>query len=529
MFLQRGWLLGPRAWLAGTAHTSCHNEWHYQINIRIFARLDVSRANRVVTKVRSVGVSGYYHRNIRYRPNLEEKIGRNLLCSCRGEFLLSEKTHILADRSGFRVNLRLILIVSLCFLPLAMTGCTSPRKVRPGEPYVGPQPLLTCIERNPWKTALGSDTPYFALYDDGQVIYLHRTREGQHVYVTTKISSDQLKALLKDFELTDDFYDLEDEYVVVLGTGQPKTVFYLSDGKRSKLVTVYGPVWDRYTHRLADVERWRGPDKLPPGLARLCVKTREYRNDEATLWVPKYLEILVRRNVFGRLPSDWPQRWPRIEDEMVWNHGDLTSVFVSGVELEKAQDYAQQHAEVFRTGLGAWVSTIRYVFPNEPSWTDREWGIAKEKKPAVQEKLKSVVVTDQPIPKTVKKIKSSKPSFPRSTADNKRTKPRETTVRSSKKTASPSKYRPARPNDWSLSNLGSPTKTRKRSSTPTVGEGEDEEKVEPQPRPRRRKQKKKSRRIRARDDRDQSEEYRRQPFQPDVRRDHDIPVLEIND
>jgi len=283
---------------------------------------------------------------------------------------------------------------------LPFLGCSSPSRVtRPEEPYKGPVPLAVLIERSPWMVAVGSDTPFFALYDNGLVIYLHQSRDGEEVYVSEKLSSKQFKKLRNQLKPTKAFLNLKSEYVTVLGSNQPRTIFYLSDGTQSKLVTVYGPVWNRYTQRLDKVEGWRGPDNLPTILGRLCEKAKKYRHPKATVWVPNYFELMVHPNMFGSLPRHWPKHWPGLADKLAWDHGDLTSVFVPGADYEHVQNYAHEHSDVVPLRMGASISTVRYVFPNEPMWLDHEWGIAKE---VTSDALPSI-----PIAKSVEQVTKS--------------------------------------------------------------------------------------------------------------------------
>src|SRR5438105_1046835 len=46
----------------------------------------------------------------------------------------------------------------------------------PAPRRTGPQPLLVLWESSPWRMVIGSDTPTFAFYSDGRVIYQRHTR-----------------------------------------------------------------------------------------------------------------------------------------------------------------------------------------------------------------------------------------------------------------------------------------------------------------------------------------------------------------
>ena len=53
-----------------------------------------------------------------------------------------------------------------------------------------PTPLIVLIERDPWLMVIGSDSPSFALYDDGTLIYLKTFESGKKEYFYVSLDND---------------------------------------------------------------------------------------------------------------------------------------------------------------------------------------------------------------------------------------------------------------------------------------------------------------------------------------------------
>src|SRR3954469_24651561 len=59
-----------------------------------------------------------------------------------------------------------------------------------------PSPVLVMLTSNPWAAVIGADSPNFALYDDGTVIY--RTRDG---YNSVKLNPAEQQAFSRQMDL----------------------------------------------------------------------------------------------------------------------------------------------------------------------------------------------------------------------------------------------------------------------------------------------------------------------------------------
>jgi hypothetical protein len=77
----------------------------------------------------------------------------------------------------------------ICFTASAQAqNCSNQETAHPAFKGTGTEPLVLLTEYNPWAMAIGSDTPTFALYADGTVIYWQGDRtSGKYVTFSHKL------------------------------------------------------------------------------------------------------------------------------------------------------------------------------------------------------------------------------------------------------------------------------------------------------------------------------------------------------
>ena len=118
---------------------------------------------------------------------------------------------------------------------------------KPSKPY----PLVILIERNPWLAVTGSDSPTFALYETGLVVFLNREarREcnpaGEPVfnirYFSVILDEKENADLLASLSLDQSFRDLKENYTVTLYDGVDRTLWTFVDRAVARAVSAIGP------------------------------------------------------------------------------------------------------------------------------------------------------------------------------------------------------------------------------------------------------------------------------------------------
>lgn len=242
------------------------------------------------------------------------------------------------------------------------------------EPFAGPKPLVVLINSDPWAMVIGSDTPRVVVYEDGEVIFAKRTKEGlayHHLILDQKALGEVHERLKPVLALK----DLKPHYDMRPGwTDQPMAMLYIRDGARAIATTVYG-LRDSSTPLAGG-----GASELPAGL-RATAPPREllglhewlcqldYRNSQA--WTPRYIEVMLWDYSYAPDPStQWPAGWPGLHSTRTIKRGDAYSIFLDGTQLSALREFLatlkpKGAVEVDGKKMAA---SWRYTFPSEPIW-----------------------------------------------------------------------------------------------------------------------------------------------------------------
>ncbi|OQX16558.1 MAG: hypothetical protein BWK80_40075 [Desulfobacteraceae bacterium IS3] len=238
----------------------------------------------------------------------------------------------------------------------------------------GSRPSAVMIERNPWLNVPGSDTPRVALYDDGTLVYLKKYDKEHPFYMVKALDRESLKKLRKSVCLTDNFMKLDRYYRLTDITDITGVDIYMSDGKRSKAVSVYGlrqktpelpAAWLPYEMQY--------PDKLPDEFLKVYNAMTDIGYQDAGVWIPAYIEILIWPYEHSPAkPLPWPEKWPSPKDPLTRKHGNLYSLYMDGMKLGDLKilfSKLKQNQTVLIDDR-RWSVSYRFVFPCESVWNN---------------------------------------------------------------------------------------------------------------------------------------------------------------
>lgn len=235
---------------------------------------------------------------------------------------------------------------------LLVVGVSGGRLATAQDEADTPLPLLVLIEFDPWGMVLGSDSPTFALYDNGLVIYRY---DGG--YYSIQLDAAPSGDLLGRFGVTAAFGELEDYYDTVLMTDQPSNGLHVwQDGQR-KTVWVYGDL-------RADPE---ARSATPSAFLDIFDQVAAFDDARAMPWLPEFLEVMI-------WPFDtseaavWPSEWPNLSSEStIVRYADQYSIFVPSMYYA---DYLALRfsADAVRLNGETWAFALRFPFPAETLW-----------------------------------------------------------------------------------------------------------------------------------------------------------------
>ena len=214
--------------------------------------------------------------------------------------------------------------------------------------------LLT--EYNPWAMAVGSDTPTFALYADGAVIYWHGDRRSGQ-YLTARFPSSQVAQLLSaarpnDAEGFKACYSIEED------TDQPTNVLIVKTGQGYKTIEVYGAI-----RNLGNLP----PSSLPTGLQTAFHTLLAFDTAESRTWQPPYFEVIIWPFTYAKSSAKWPANFPGLSDKntQATRTGFQLYLPIADLNLYEAFVGKMKPTQAILLDGRKWTASARFPFPHE--------------------------------------------------------------------------------------------------------------------------------------------------------------------
>jgi hypothetical protein len=245
----------------------------------------------------------------------------------------------------------LFLVATLCIPSISHAATATP------EP--SPKPLFVLTEYDPWRMVIGSDSPTFALYDNGLVIYVGEDSEGNPAYLSTQLDTKVFNKLREALTADKEFFALDSYYDIALKTDQPTStiVAWDKDGTAKK-VGVYGDLRDDDEAR----------DQTPKAFLTLFDAATAFTDPDATEWLPEKFEVMIwEYDTSGA--TRWPNQWPDLDDPTTVKRDQVYSIYVDASELPTYRKLAE-NATAVRIDGKTWAFSMRFPFPNEDLWHD---------------------------------------------------------------------------------------------------------------------------------------------------------------
>jgi hypothetical protein len=233
-------------------------------------------------------------------------------------------------------------------------------------PFDGPRPLAVMLETDPWLMVIGSDTPSFVLYEDGQVIYRKISAKKEPRYLWKLLTADELQSLKVKLTSFGPFHKGNNRINIAEVSDQPETKLYL-DFEETKLVaSIYGIKFVNVTR-----DEGRSKTPLPAELRKLYVFLSSLEFKDAREWTPKYIEAIAWNYDHAVDASvSWPKQWPGLNSPMTIKKSSTYSIFIQGAELKSVSTFLGTRKEKGAIEIDGkkFAVSVRRVFPSEPVW-----------------------------------------------------------------------------------------------------------------------------------------------------------------
>jgi hypothetical protein len=202
--------------------------------------------------------------------------------------------------------------------------------------------------------AIGSDSPTFALYDNGEVIY--RDASG---YKSVNLSAAERDALVNSLEIKS-LPRTSSRYVASDATDQPTQRLFLFTNTNPILLSVYGSI------NQAKVSK-----EVPTSLLSAYEILLSFRSLRAKSWLPERVEVMIWPYEYAPDKSIiWPKEWPGLDDPQTIKWKDGWSIFIPSSQYQKLLSFLATRREKGAVEIGGkkWAADVRLPFPSEKSW-----------------------------------------------------------------------------------------------------------------------------------------------------------------
>lgn len=248
-----------------------------------------------------------------------------------------------------------VFILLICmFIMLSNLCCLNEPQIR--------QPYIILIEYNPWIMIIGSDSPTFALYNDGLTIFYDQNKGYQSVVLS--------KEELRNFKVDPNLFKLKDYYELFNGTDLPTTSIYVWNNGKRKSIEVCGLSPSNKNKLPAEIEYTQS--KVPREFLNLYHKLVIFKHNKSKKWLPEKIEVLVWPSEDSlEKPYLWPKNWPNLKTPGTRKrHDNLYSIYLDSCNYSHLISISKELKEnqaILMNGH-KWSISYRFPFPKEELW-----------------------------------------------------------------------------------------------------------------------------------------------------------------
>lgn len=222
-------------------------------------------------------------------------------------------------------------------------------------------PILVLYEANHWTFYPHSESPVFALYDDGTIIFSTKKESGFNLsYAYEVLDSSSFLKLIDDLNYSEVLSKEEYNNTLVKYTSQPQNYFYYFEGNTRYTYYYYGSL------RKDKKSRKKASRKV----IELFDKLAYYQSDSAKEWRPELYELMVQTRD-GDEGVVWNDGLPDFNSSTtVMRDSSFYSLYLLPDEFkiyEKLNEKKSKDASFVINGKECFI-IVRYPFPKESYW-----------------------------------------------------------------------------------------------------------------------------------------------------------------
>jgi hypothetical protein len=222
-------------------------------------------------------------------------------------------------------------------------------------------PLLVLYEANHYTFYPYSESPVFALYDDGTVIFSNSKESGFTLdYSYEVLDSTSFNTLLKNLNYKKVLAKEKHVNNLVEYTSQPQNFFYYFNKDKRYANYYYGSLRKGMESR----------NQASKKLVELYDKLAYYTSDSAKKWTPEMYELMVQTRK-GNMGVIWPDTLPDFNSSnTIMRDSIFFSLYLTPQEFqvfEKLNEKKSKGENFVINGKECFIM-VRYPFPMEHFW-----------------------------------------------------------------------------------------------------------------------------------------------------------------
>ncbi len=223
--------------------------------------------------------------------------------------------------------------------------------------------VLLLIITDPWLMVVGSDSPSFALYEDGTTIY--RGNKDCPFY-SIKLSEQEKTELLN---MLTPLKSMKNSYTLSFATDQPNSILLMRTPEIRKTIDVYGRIKSNGSSCTFSGQKEK-PDILPDELEKVLAKLTDYSNSKGTAWLPENIEVMIWPFDYAKSTVEWPASWPKNSDKNVVKRRDSYTIYISNTEYTNLKSLMKETegTKAVKWNGKKWAISYRFPIPDEKSF-----------------------------------------------------------------------------------------------------------------------------------------------------------------
>lgn len=176
---------------------------------------------------------------------------------------------------------------------------------------------LAIWEFGAWTRPMSSESPLFALYSDGTVIFDNGVEDYHPIYFCTKLNLDEQQRILNKLAVLHSA-----AYSTSSASDQPTSYMWWRDAKENPNdISVYGHLYDKSFHKgygpltiRSSLLGNRPEQPIPTEFIELFDELKHYKKSNAKRWLPSKIEVMISP-AYSPKRHLWPAGWPDLHDK----------------------------------------------------------------------------------------------------------------------------------------------------------------------------------------------------------------------